>query len=309
MRQVGMQIGAERRLGTATFESVDPYTGEPWAVVPEATKADVDDAVRAARAAFNGEWTAMTGRRARPADPPAWRADHRARRRPGGRRDAGQRQAAARDGRPGPLAARLVRVLRRAGRQDRRPGGGHRARRLLRVRLPRAGRRGRRDPAVELAAAAAHLQARARARRRVHDGRQAVGAGPGVDHAAGRALRAGGLPARRVQHRQRRVPAGRRVAGRPPGRGPRVVHRLRGDRRRGRQVGRRAPRPGHARTRRQVGQHRLPRRRPRRRPPTAWSPGSSPPPGRPASPGRAAWSTRTSTTRSWSGSPSGPAGS
>ena len=27
MRQVGMQIGAERRLGTATFESVDPFTG------------------------------------------------------------------------------------------------------------------------------------------------------------------------------------------------------------------------------------------------------------------------------------------
>ena len=61
MRQVGMQIGAERRLGTATFESVDPYTGEPWAILPEATKADVDDAVRAARAAFDGEWTAMTG--------------------------------------------------------------------------------------------------------------------------------------------------------------------------------------------------------------------------------------------------------
>ena len=36
---------------------------------------------------------------------------------------------------------------------------------------------------------------------------------------------------------------------------------------------------------------------------------SSPRPGRPASPGRAAWSTRTSTTRSWSGSPTGPAGS
>jgi hypothetical protein len=32
MRQVSMQIGAERRFGTATFESVDPYTDEPWAV-------------------------------------------------------------------------------------------------------------------------------------------------------------------------------------------------------------------------------------------------------------------------------------
>src|ERR1700733_14292616 len=61
MRQVGMQIGAERRLGAATFESVDPYTSEPWAVLPEASEVDVDDAVRAARTAFNGEWTAMTG--------------------------------------------------------------------------------------------------------------------------------------------------------------------------------------------------------------------------------------------------------
>ena len=54
MRQVGMQIGAERRPGSATFESIDPYTGEPWAVLPEASQADVDDAVRAARAAFDG---------------------------------------------------------------------------------------------------------------------------------------------------------------------------------------------------------------------------------------------------------------
>src|ERR1035438_1694450 len=43
MRQVSMQIGAERRPGTATFSSIDPYTGEPWAVLPEATRADVDD--------------------------------------------------------------------------------------------------------------------------------------------------------------------------------------------------------------------------------------------------------------------------
>ena len=61
MRQVGMQIGAERRLGTATFESVDPYTGKPWAVLPEARQSDVDDAVKAARAAFEGEWGALPG--------------------------------------------------------------------------------------------------------------------------------------------------------------------------------------------------------------------------------------------------------
>jgi acyl-CoA reductase-like NAD-dependent aldehyde dehydrogenase len=56
-----MVIGAERRPGTATFESIDPYTGKPWAIVPEATRADVNDAVRAARAAFEGDWTAMSG--------------------------------------------------------------------------------------------------------------------------------------------------------------------------------------------------------------------------------------------------------
>ena len=61
MRQLSMQIGAERRLGSATFESIDPYTGEPWAAAPEATKADVEDAVAAARAAFEGEWGALTG--------------------------------------------------------------------------------------------------------------------------------------------------------------------------------------------------------------------------------------------------------
>jgi acyl-CoA reductase-like NAD-dependent aldehyde dehydrogenase len=61
MRQVSMQIGAERRPGTSTFSSGDPYTGEPWAVLPEATRGDVDDAVAAARAAFEGEWGALTG--------------------------------------------------------------------------------------------------------------------------------------------------------------------------------------------------------------------------------------------------------
>src|SRR5260370_35231048 len=61
MRQVSMQSGAERRPGTATFESIDPYTGEPWAIVPEAGQADVDDAVAAPRAAFAGEWGALTG--------------------------------------------------------------------------------------------------------------------------------------------------------------------------------------------------------------------------------------------------------
>src|SRR6266581_9808983 len=45
-----------------TFESRDPYTGNVWAVMPEADETDVDAAVRAARAAFDeGPWGRMTG--------------------------------------------------------------------------------------------------------------------------------------------------------------------------------------------------------------------------------------------------------
>lgn len=45
----------------ATFESADPATGEVWATVPEATEADVDRAVRAARTAMTtGPWGQMT---------------------------------------------------------------------------------------------------------------------------------------------------------------------------------------------------------------------------------------------------------
>lgn len=44
-----------------TFESLDPYTGAPWAVVADGGPADVDLAVASARAAFEGEWGRMTG--------------------------------------------------------------------------------------------------------------------------------------------------------------------------------------------------------------------------------------------------------
>jgi aldehyde dehydrogenase (NAD+) len=57
-----MRIGAEWRTGGTTFDTLDPYTGEPWARVAEATERDVDDAVRAARAAFEGEWGGLPGR-------------------------------------------------------------------------------------------------------------------------------------------------------------------------------------------------------------------------------------------------------
>ena len=58
-----MYIGG-RFVGSSTgqtFESLNPYAGQPWAVLPEGTVEDIDHAVEAARAAQDGEWGAMTG--------------------------------------------------------------------------------------------------------------------------------------------------------------------------------------------------------------------------------------------------------
>ena len=46
------------------FESDNPYLGEPWALIPRGSAADVDRAVRAAHAAFtSGEWPRLTASR------------------------------------------------------------------------------------------------------------------------------------------------------------------------------------------------------------------------------------------------------
>jgi aldehyde dehydrogenase (NAD+) len=45
----------------AVFESINPYTGAPWARVPDGSAADVDDAVGAAKAAVEGEWAELGG--------------------------------------------------------------------------------------------------------------------------------------------------------------------------------------------------------------------------------------------------------
>ena len=44
-----------------TFESMNPYSGVAWALIPEGTVEDVDAAVQAARAALDGEWGQLTG--------------------------------------------------------------------------------------------------------------------------------------------------------------------------------------------------------------------------------------------------------
>ncbi|MPT24250.1 MAG: aldehyde dehydrogenase [Starkeya sp.] len=47
--------------GGASFESLDPATGQPWAVMPAATAADVNRAVEAAHRAFDApEWANLT---------------------------------------------------------------------------------------------------------------------------------------------------------------------------------------------------------------------------------------------------------
>lgn len=62
MDTIPMRIGAEWRVGGRTFESLDPYLGEPWALVAQASERDVDDAVAAARGAFDsGPWRTMSG--------------------------------------------------------------------------------------------------------------------------------------------------------------------------------------------------------------------------------------------------------
>jgi acyl-CoA reductase-like NAD-dependent aldehyde dehydrogenase len=63
LQRFSMLIGGEA-VGAAcgaTFESQNPYTGKPWALIPDGAPADVDAAVAAARAALDGEWGSMTG--------------------------------------------------------------------------------------------------------------------------------------------------------------------------------------------------------------------------------------------------------
>lgn len=58
-----MVIGGELvdSVTGATFDAVNPYTGETWATVPDAGPEDVDRAVRAARDAFRTTWRYTTG--------------------------------------------------------------------------------------------------------------------------------------------------------------------------------------------------------------------------------------------------------
>lgn len=54
-------VGGKVQTVADTFESFDPFTGKPWALIPRCTKADVDQAVAAAAKAFKSpEWRGLT---------------------------------------------------------------------------------------------------------------------------------------------------------------------------------------------------------------------------------------------------------
>lgn len=61
MERFAQYIDGGFEPGGASFESLDPATAMPWAIMPEATVADVDRAVRAADRAFRApEWAGLT---------------------------------------------------------------------------------------------------------------------------------------------------------------------------------------------------------------------------------------------------------
>ncbi|WP_454691729.1 aldehyde dehydrogenase [Achromobacter aloeverae] len=62
MKRYSLRINGQSAdpRGGAWFESQNPYTGQAWAEIPRGNAQDVDAAVRAAHASFQGEWGALT---------------------------------------------------------------------------------------------------------------------------------------------------------------------------------------------------------------------------------------------------------
>src|SRR5258708_27945674 len=63
LQTFGMYIDGESVAASngRTMESLNPYSGKPWATVPDGTREDINTAVAAARKAFDsGPWSQMT---------------------------------------------------------------------------------------------------------------------------------------------------------------------------------------------------------------------------------------------------------
>ncbi|MBV7484897.1 aldehyde dehydrogenase [Bordetella sp. BOR01] len=61
MREYGLFIDGQEVPASHSMKSLNPYNGQPWAIVPDGTEEEVDHAVAAARRAFDtGPWGRMT---------------------------------------------------------------------------------------------------------------------------------------------------------------------------------------------------------------------------------------------------------
>ena len=183
------------------FESINPFTAQAWALIPRGAKADVDRAVTAAKKAFySKEWRGLTASARgallrKLADLLVVEADRLAELETtdNGKLLVGNARAAS-------LRAEMVSLLRRPGRQDRRPGACRqtdrdsstlRAKNLLAssLRLHRGIRR-----------CCSRLEARACAGCRKHCRAQAFGTLFSLRARVWRTLREGRIPTRSRQH-------------------------------------------------------------------------------------------------------------
>src|SRR5690625_3476512 len=63
MKKYKMFVGGEWVSSSTneTFESINPYTQQPWATIPEASEDDVNRAIESARNAFYNVWKETSG--------------------------------------------------------------------------------------------------------------------------------------------------------------------------------------------------------------------------------------------------------
>ena len=214
-RRFGLFIGGTWTApGGETFESLNPATGKPLARLTQAGAADVDRAVRAARAAQAAWWGLGGHGRARylyahrPAGPEAQPPVRRARVARQRQADPGVARHRCAAGGAAFLSSRGLGAAHGTGAPGSGAGGRHRA-----------------DHPLELSAAHAGLEDRARAGHGKHGGAQARRVHLAHGAPLRRAVRGGRAPARRRQHHHRRW-AHRRGDRGPPRRRQDRVHRL-----------------------------------------------------------------------------------
>ena len=246
------------------FEKFEPCTGHLLARVAAGTGADVDRAVRAARAEFDGgSWRRLPGAaRAKLLNRLADLLEHDAERFVELlAREQGARDGSAHDG-PADVD-RHTALLRRMGGQARRPPDSDR--RLhgapdRQLHGARSSRRRRPDRAVECAADDRVLETGARARGRLHGRDQAIGGRAARGRGAGGPGGAGWFSARCRESRARHRCVGRGRAGQSPGRRQDQLYRQHRGRPHDRARSRRTVQAADAGTRRQGAADHLRRR-------------------------------------------------